>query len=58
MADLDDLTYALLLLPSANRVYADAAVELTMAELEVFNERCWARRLAGSRRPPSPASPT
>jgi SAM-dependent methyltransferase len=28
--------YALLLLPSANRVYADAAVELTMAELEIF----------------------
>lgn len=29
--------YAMLLLPSANRVYADAAVELTLAELEVFN---------------------
>jgi hypothetical protein len=28
--------YALLLLPSANRVYADAAVELTLAELEIF----------------------
>ncbi len=31
--------YALLLLPSANRVYTGAAVELTLAELEVFN-RC------------------
>jgi hypothetical protein len=30
--------YALLLLPSANRVYANAAVELTMAELEIFAE--------------------
>jgi hypothetical protein len=29
--------YALLLLPSANRVYTDAAVELTMAELEIFS---------------------
>jgi hypothetical protein len=29
--------YAVLILPSANRVYADAAVELTLAELEVFN---------------------
>ncbi len=29
--------YALLILPSANRVYADAAVDLTMAELAVFN---------------------
>jgi len=28
--------YALLLLPSANRVYTDAAVELTLAELEIF----------------------
>jgi SAM-dependent methyltransferase len=30
--------YALLLLPSANRVYADAAVDLTVAELEAFND--------------------
>jgi hypothetical protein len=29
--------YALLLLPSANRVYAESAVELTVAELDVFN---------------------
>ena len=29
--------YALLLLPSANRVYADAAAELTLAELEAFD---------------------
>jgi hypothetical protein len=29
--------YGILLLPSANRVYADAAVELTLAELAVFN---------------------
>jgi SAM-dependent methyltransferase len=29
--------YALLLLPSANRVYTDAAVELTVAELEIFS---------------------
>jgi SAM-dependent methyltransferase len=29
--------YALLLLPSVNRVYADAAAELTLAELDVFN---------------------
>ena len=29
--------YALLILPSANRVYADASVALTQAELEVFN---------------------
>jgi SAM-dependent methyltransferase len=31
-------TYALLLLPSANRVYADAAVGLTLAELAVFKD--------------------
>ena len=30
-------TYALLMLPSANRVYAEAAVDLTVAELAVFN---------------------
>lgn len=29
--------YALLILPSANRVYADASVALTQAELEIFN---------------------
>ena len=30
-------SYVLLMLPSANRVYAESAVELTVAELEVFN---------------------
>ncbi len=37
--------YALLLLPSANRVYADAAVDLTRAELEVFNRAALGGRL-------------
>jgi len=37
--------YALLLLPSANRVYADAAVDLTLAELEVFNRAALGGRL-------------
>jgi SAM-dependent methyltransferase len=39
-------TFALLLLPSANRVYADAAVDLTVAELEVFNTTVLGGRLA------------
>lgn len=30
-------SYALLILPSANRVYTDSAVDLTLAELAVFN---------------------
>lgn len=30
--------YALLILPSTNRVYADSSVALTVAELEVFNQ--------------------
>lgn len=30
--------YALLILPSANRVYAEASVQLTQAELEVFSD--------------------
>ena len=38
--------YALLMLPSANRVYAQAAVDLTLAELAVFNEAVLAGRLA------------
>jgi hypothetical protein len=38
-------SYALLLLPSANRVYADAAVDLTVAELEVFNQAVLGGRL-------------
>jgi SAM-dependent methyltransferase len=39
-------TFALLLLPSANRVYADAAVDLTVAELQVFNTTVLGGRLA------------
>jgi SAM-dependent methyltransferase len=39
--------YALLLLPSANRVYADAAVELTVAELEIFDRAVLGDRLDG-----------
>jgi SAM-dependent methyltransferase len=38
--------YALLLLPSANRVYADAAVDLTVAELAAFNASVLGGRLA------------
>jgi hypothetical protein len=30
--------YALLILPSANRIYASASVALTSAELEVFSQ--------------------
>ena len=37
--------YGFLLLPSANRVYADAAVELTLAELAVFNATVLGGRL-------------
>jgi SAM-dependent methyltransferase len=37
--------YGILLLPSANRVYADAAVELTLAELAVFNATVLGGRL-------------
>jgi hypothetical protein len=40
-------SYALLLLPSANRVYADAAVDLTVAELDVFNATVLGDRLTG-----------
>jgi len=39
--------FALLLLPSANRVYADSAVALTCAELEVFNRAVLDGRLSG-----------
>jgi Putative RNA methylase family UPF0020 len=39
-------SYALLMLPSANRVYAEAAVGLTIAELEVFNAAVLGGRLA------------
>jgi SAM-dependent methyltransferase len=38
-------TYALLLRPSANRVYADAAAQLCAAELEVFSRSALAGRL-------------
>jgi hypothetical protein len=38
--------YALLVLPSANRVYADAAVRLTTAEVEVFNGAVLGGRLS------------
>ena len=37
--------YALLMLPSANRVYAEAAVDLTLAELAVFNATVLGGRL-------------
>jgi hypothetical protein len=37
--------YAVLVLPAANRVYAEASVRLTRAELEVFNAAVLGRRL-------------
>ena len=39
------MQYALLILPSANRVYADASVALTQAELEVFNRSVFDGRI-------------
>ncbi len=39
-------SYALLILPSANRVYAESSVELTVAELEVFNGSVLGGRLS------------
>src|SRR5688572_27943491 len=39
------MTYALLLHPSTNRVYADAAIDLTVAELSVFNATVLGGRL-------------
>ena len=39
--------YGLLILPSTNRVYADAAVGLTTAELAVFNQTVLDGRLTG-----------
>jgi hypothetical protein len=39
--------YALLILPSTNRVYAAASVAMTQAELEVFNGSVFDNRLAG-----------
>jgi hypothetical protein len=38
--------YALLLLPSANRVYADAATALAQAELEVFSRAVLDNRIS------------
>jgi hypothetical protein len=40
--------YALLILPSANRVYADAAATLTMAELQAFGGSVLGGRIAGA----------
>ena len=40
-------TYALLILPSTNRVYADASIGLTLAELALFSEAVLGRRLSG-----------
>src|ERR1700691_907988 len=40
--------YALLILPSANRVYADAATTLTIAELEAFGGSVLGGRIAGA----------
>ena len=39
--------YAVLILPATNRVYADASVRLTCAELEVFNATVLEGRLRG-----------
>lgn len=39
--------YALLILPSANRVYADSAIALTQAELAMFNEAVLGGKLTG-----------
>src|SRR5450755_3233929 len=38
--------YALLILPSANRVYAEASIALTQAELEVFSRSVLGGRLS------------
>ena len=40
--------YALLILPSANRVYADASTSLTVAELEAFGRSVLGCRIAGA----------
>ena len=40
--------YALLILPSANRVYADAATALTVAELQAFSRSVLGGRIAGA----------
>lgn len=41
-------TYALLLLPAANRVYADASARLMTAELEVLNRAALGGRISGT----------
>ena len=40
--------YALLILPSANRVYADASTALTVAELQAFGRSVLGGRIAGA----------
>ena len=50
--------YALLVSPSANRVYARAAATLTVAELGVLEKTVLAGRLGEARRRRSPASTT
>jgi hypothetical protein len=40
--------YALLILPSANRVYAEASTALTVAELEAFGQAVLGGRIAGA----------
>ncbi|WP_436497757.1 TRM11 family SAM-dependent methyltransferase [Actinokineospora sp. HUAS TT18] len=42
--------YALLILPSTNRVYAEASVDLTLAELQVFNQSVLDGRLDNATR--------
>lgn len=42
--------YAMLVLPAANRVYAEAAPDLLMAELEVFNSALFGGALTGMER--------
>jgi hypothetical protein len=44
----DDPGGSFLILPSFNRVYADAAVALALAELEVFNSSALGGRIAGA----------
>jgi hypothetical protein len=41
------IRYALLLMPSANRVYAESAVAITQAELELFNRSVLSGRIGG-----------
>jgi hypothetical protein len=41
------IRYALLLMPSANRVYAESAVAITQAELELFNRSVLSGQIGG-----------